>query len=164
MVLDGCTRRRAVSGYVMLKVLVVDDHVAVRARLAEVVAGAFEDVRIGQAGDGDTALRAIQPRAWDLVVLDINLPGLTGLETLALMREISPDLPIIMVSFHSALHYVKRSFSLGASAYVSKVTAADDLVEAIEAVLAGGMYLSRPLADDLCLSLSALEQARPDSR
>jgi DNA-binding NarL/FixJ family response regulator len=99
-----------------------------------------------------------------LVVLDINLPGLTGLETLALMRQDSPDLPVIMVSFHSGLHYVKRSFSLGASAYVSKVTAADDLVEAIEAVLAGGMYLSRPLADDLCLSLSALEQARPDSR
>jgi DNA-binding NarL/FixJ family response regulator len=148
----------------MLKVLVVDDHAAVRARLAEAIEGAFEDVRVGQAGDGDTALQAVQQHAWDLVVLDINLPGLTGLETLALMRDASPDLPIIMVSFHAGLHYVRRSFGLGASGYVSKLTVADDLVDAIEAVLAGGMYLSRPLADELCLSLSTLDQVRPDAR
>jgi DNA-binding NarL/FixJ family response regulator len=144
----------------MLKVLVVDDHAAVRSRLAEIIEGAFDGVHVGQAGDGDKALQAAQQHAWDLVVLDINLPGLTGLETLALMHEESPALPVIMVSFHAGLHYVKRSFGLGASGYVSKLTVAEDLVEAIEAVLAGGLYLSRPLADELCLSLSALTETR----
>jgi DNA-binding NarL/FixJ family response regulator len=148
----------------MLKVLVVDDHVAVRSRLAEVIEGAFEEVRVGQAGDGDAALESAERHTWDLVVLDVSLPGLSGLDTLALMREDNPNLPIIMLSLHTGLHYVRRSFSLGATGYVSKLTVSEDLIEAIEAVLAGGMYLSPPLAEELCLSLAALEQTRPDSR
>jgi DNA-binding NarL/FixJ family response regulator len=137
----------------MLKVLVVDDHTAVRAGLMEIIESAFDDVVLGQAGDGDTALQVARQTSWDVVVLDINLPGLSGLETLALLRHDRPQLPVIIVSFHAGAHYVTRSFKLGAQAYVSKTTVAEDLVLALEAVLAGGLFLSRQLAAELRLNL-----------
>ncbi|MDX2014435.1 MAG: response regulator transcription factor [Myxococcaceae bacterium] len=130
-------------------ILLVDDHVVVRAGLAALLRSAITDVELGEAGDISEALRAIEARDWALIVLDINLPGRSGLELLQGLSTSHPRLPVLVMSGYPERGFAARSLRLGARGYVTKSTAADELVAAVHQVLAGRRYVSRALAEHL---------------
>lgn len=137
----------------MLKVLIADDHAIVRKGLKEILRAASETTTVGEASDGPQALAQVNSESWDVVVLDITMPGQNGLEVLKVLKRDHPKLPVVMLSMHSGYHYVRGSLKAGASGYLNKETAPEELVTAIRTAIAGGIYVSRSLAEGLDLDL-----------
>jgi two-component system invasion response regulator UvrY len=129
----------------MLKVLIADDHAIVRKGLIEILRESPNPAFVGEAADGRQALDKIRAHPWDLVILDITMPGLSGLEVLREIKREQPGLPVVMLSMHTGSQYVQGSLRTGASGYLSKETAPEELLEAIQTVIGGGIYLSRDL-------------------
>jgi DNA-binding NarL/FixJ family response regulator len=138
----------------MLRVLIADDHPVVRRGLKEILHEAFEAALVvGEASTGPEVLQAARADVWDVVVLDITMPGPSGLDILKALKLSRPNVRVLMLSMHSDSHYVLGSLRAGASGYLNKETASDELVQAVEAVLEGKYYVSRDLAEKLKLSL-----------
>ena len=137
----------------MLKVLIADDHAIVRKGLREILREASETTQVGEASNGQEALDKVQTDEWDVVVLDITMPGQNGLEVLKKLKAQYPKLPVLMLSMHSGYHYVMGSLKSGASGYLNKETAPEELIAAIRKAIDGGIYVSRSLADNLDLDL-----------
>ncbi len=137
----------------MLKVLIADDHAIVRKGLKEILREASETTQVGEASNGAEALAQVEAEPWDVVVLDITMPGQNGLEVLKKLKETHPKLPVLMLSMHSGYHYVMGSLKSGASGYLNKETAPEELVTAIRKAIDGGIYVSRSLAENLDLDL-----------
>jgi two-component system invasion response regulator UvrY len=131
----------------MLKILLVDDHAIVRAGVRDIIATAFNDVVISEASRGREALHLAQNERWDAVVLDITMPDLSGVETLKRLKSHKPRLPVLMLSMHSNPAYIQWSLAAGADGYVSKEHAPEELVQALQAVLAGGTYVSGSMSE-----------------
>ena len=129
-----------------MKILLIDDHAIVRVGLKQMLADAFDHVEVVEAGTGQEALTRAQESVWDLVILDINLPDTNGLDVLKKLKAIRHALPVIVLSFHPEEQYAVRALKGGASAYVTKDTAPEELVTAIKAVLAGRQYVTPSLA------------------
>lgn len=133
----------------MIRVLVVDDHPIVRQGVKEILTEAG-DMRVdGEAENSAQAVAAVRDSEWDVVVLDINLPDRNGIETLKLIRELRPALPVVMLSIHAESHIVSRALKGGASGYVTKQGVPDQLVTAVRQVQSGRRYLSPALAEAL---------------
>jgi two-component system invasion response regulator UvrY len=128
-----------------LKILIADDHAIVRKGLKDILREADEPASVAEAGTGLEALQKAQSEAWDVVVLDITLPDINGLEVLRRLKEMKPELPVIMLSMHSSQQYVRNSLKAGASGYLNKESAPDELITALHAVLNGKSYLSQSL-------------------
>jgi two-component system invasion response regulator UvrY len=133
----------------MLKILLVDDHTVVRIGLSRILHEAYPEVVIGEADDGPPAIELAVSHPWDVIVLDISLPTLNGIETLKQLKRLKVTARVLMLSMHAGRPYVLGSFKAGAAGYLSKESAPDELVEAVNTVLAGRTYLSRSLADAL---------------
>jgi two-component system, NarL family, invasion response regulator UvrY len=133
----------------MLRVLIADDHAIVRKGLREILREAAEATTVGEASNGPEALDRVRGAEWDVVVLDITMPGMNGLEVLKQLKQSHPALPVLMLSMHSGQHYVTGSLKAGASGYLNKETAPEELVTAIHTAIAGGTYISRSLAQGL---------------
>lgn len=145
----------------MLKVLIADDHPLIRKGLAQILSGSVYVESVDEAPDGCAALEAARKKRYDVVVLDISLPGKDGMEVLPELKAASPALPVLMLSIQPEEQYAVRAFRLGASGCLNKTSAPEELVEAIRTVARGGKYLS-PKAKDLVLeSLSGDPKARP---
>jgi DNA-binding NarL/FixJ family response regulator len=129
----------------MLRVLIADDHAIVRKGLKEILREASEQTQVGEASNGDEALAQANAEPWDVVVLDITMPGQNGLEVLKQLKRTHPHLPVLMLSMHSGYHYVMGSLKAGASGYLNKETAPEELVAAIHKAIDGGIYVSRSL-------------------
>jgi two-component system, NarL family, invasion response regulator UvrY len=129
-----------------IRVLVIDDHAILRRGVIEIIRDVFPSVIIGEAGNGEQALQKCLSEDWDLVILDITLPILSGFEILRQIRRYKVDLRVIMLSLHSKSAYVSRALELGARGYLGKEAAADELEPAIRSVLEGGTYISREIA------------------
>ena len=137
----------------MLRVLIADDHAIVRKGLKEILREASEQTIVGEASDGAEALARVAAEPWDVVVLDITMPGQNGLEVLKQLKRTHPNLPVLMLSMHSGYHYVMGSLKLGASGYLNKETAPEELVAAIRKAIDGGVYVSRSLSEALELNI-----------
>jgi len=133
----------------VLKVLIADDHAIVRKGLKEILRERPEPIEIGEAGDGQSVLNMVDQDGWDILVLDISMPRLNGLEVLRRIKLKRPDLPVLMLSMHSAAMYIQQSLKLGASGYLSKESAPEELLEAIDAARGGRIYISRALEREL---------------
>ena len=133
----------------MLKVLLVDDHAVVRLGLERILREAFEDVAVAHADDGPPAVELAVAHTWDVIVLDVTLPTLNGIETLKQLRRLKVSSRVLMLSMHAGRPYVLGSLKAGAAGYLSKESAPDELVEAVNTVLAGGTYVSESLAGAL---------------
>ena len=133
----------------MLKILLVDDHAVVRIGLARILQEAYPEVVIGEADDGPPGIELAVSQPWDVIVLDISLPTLNGIETLKQLKRLKVTAKVLMLSMHAGRPYVLGSFKAGAAGYLSKESAPDELVEAVNTVLAGHTYLSRSLAEVL---------------
>lgn len=128
-----------------LRILIADDHAIVRKGLKDILREADEPAIVEEAGTGHDALEKIQNNSWDVVVLDITLPDMNGLEILKRLKEMKPQLPVVMLSMHSSQQYVRNSLKFGASGYLNKESAPDELITALHAVLGGQRYLSQSL-------------------
>ena len=132
-----------------MNILLVDDHAVVRVGLKQLLADAFDDVKITEAGTGHDAIRHVQEAPWDLLILDINLPDTNGLDVLKKVKAIRPALPVVVLSFHPEEQYALRALKGGAAAYVTKDSASHELATAVKTVLAGRQYVTPSLAERL---------------
>ena len=138
----------------MKNVLLADDHPMVRRGLKQMLEDEFPGVQIGEASDAASTIEAANSRAWDLILLDINLPGRSGLEVLEDLRASSPDVPVLVFSIFPEKDYAMRAFKLGASGFVCKQSDSDELLVAVKKVLAGGRYVTPALAETLAAALA----------
>jgi two-component system, NarL family, invasion response regulator UvrY len=132
-----------------LKILLVDDHAIVRVGLKQMLTDAFAQVEVTEVGTGQDALANVQAASWDLIILDINLPDTNGLDVLKKLKTLRSGLPVVVLSFHPEEQYAVRALKSGASAYVTKDTAPEELATAIKTVLAGRQYVTATLAERL---------------
>ena len=145
----------------MINILIADDHAIVREGLKQILADMADMVVTGEAADGQEALRKARTEAWDVLVLDITMPGRTGFDILQALKQEHPDLPVLVLSMHAEEQFAVRALKAGAAGYLTKESAPDELVKAIRQVVAGRKYVSANLAELLALSLdSATDQPR----
>jgi two-component system, NarL family, invasion response regulator UvrY len=144
-----------------MKVLLVDDHPVVIQGVKEILSQMNEIENIGEAGNGAEALSQLNGTAWDVVILDINLPDISGFDLLKQIKRTRPRLPVIMLTLHAEEQFAARSLKAGASGYLTKETAPDELVHAVSRVLQGGKYISPELAHRVALSWEKGHGARP---
>ena len=129
----------------MIRILLVDDHPVVRYGIRQIVVDGLKSVSIGEASDAEHAMANIRADSWDVVVLDVTLPGASGLDVLKEIRREYPDLPVLVLSMHPAAQFARRALAAGASGYLTKDSAPTELVSAIEEIRQGRRYLgARP--------------------
>jgi two-component system, NarL family, invasion response regulator UvrY len=137
----------------MIRLLVADDHAVVRRGLTQIVADT-PDLRVeGEAATAREVLERVAERKWDVVVLDLSLPGGNGLDLLVEVRKQRPDLPVLILTVHSEDQYAVRALRAGAAGYLTKESAPEQLVEAVRKVVKGGRYVSAAVAERLAFRL-----------
>jgi two-component system invasion response regulator UvrY len=137
-----------------MKILIVDDHAVIHQGLKRILDDEFQGATFGEARHSQGALDLVSRERWDLIILDIDLPGRGGLDVLKQMRAEHPKLPVLMFSMHSEEQFAVRALKAGASGYVAKDSASEQLVEAIRKAIRGGRYVSAALAEKLAADLS----------
>lgn len=133
----------------MLKILVADDHAVVRRGLLQILSEEADIAPPGEAHDVASTLDRLRAEPWDLLILDIAMPGGGGLAALQVVRHEFPGLPVLVLSMYSERQYAVRSLKAGAMGYLAKDSAPDELVRAVRKVLNGGKYVSATLAEQL---------------
>lgn len=142
-----------------MKILVADDHIVLRKGLVQILAEAFPEAEFGETGATPETLALLARRRWDLLVLDIFMPGRGGLEVLRETRQQYPRLPVLVLSSAPEEQMAVRVLKAGAGGYLNKRTAPEELVLAVQKLLAGGRYVSRATAERLAVEVA--EKNRP---
>jgi DNA-binding NarL/FixJ family response regulator len=142
----------------MIRVLITDDHPIVRKGLMQIVANEA-DMTVTEAGTGSEALGLIDTEDFNLVLLDLSMPGLSGLEVLSQIRTRRPQLPVLVLSAHAEAEFAVRIIKAGASGYLNKHLAPEELVTAIRRVLTGRKYIGAAVAELIADSLGKDEVA-----
>ena len=137
----------------MIRILIVDDHAILLRGLKEILEREFRDVSIGGAGTAEQALTQLDAENWDLVILDITMPGRSGVDVLRHLKALRPKLPVLVLSMHPEDQYGKRVLKAGASGYMNKESAPEELIKAVRKLLSGGRYVSPTLAETLAVDL-----------
>jgi two-component system, NarL family, invasion response regulator UvrY len=137
----------------VIRIVIADDHPIVRAGLKQILADASDIEVVAEAGDGHEILKLIRKGDVDVVLLDISMPGLMGLDALKQMNAENSKLPVLVLSMHPEEQYAIRVLKAGASGYLTKAAAPEQLIGAIRKVYRGGRYVSDALAEKLALGL-----------
>lgn len=137
----------------MISILVADDHAIVRAGLKQLLSETKDIQVTDEAVTGEEALQKLGDGRFQLLILDISMPGRGGMETLKAVRDQHPRLPVLMLSMHPEEQYAVRALKAGAAGYLAKDSIPEELIAAIRKVLAGGTYVSRELAEKLAFGL-----------
>ncbi len=133
----------------MIRILIIDDHTIVQRGLQQIVAGEPDMVVAGEARTGPEGLALAQAQPWDVVVLDLSMPGRGGLEVLKELKQARPRVPVLILSMYPEEQYAIRALRLGAAGYLTKESAPEELIGAIRKVIRGGRYVSAALAETL---------------
>src|SRR5215471_15780496 len=145
----------------MPRILIADDHELLRRGLKQILADAFPDLQIEEAGDARQALDAAAKANFAVALLDINMPGRSGMDLLQDLKRLYPRLPVVLLTAFPEKDYALRAFKLGACAYVSKQSASSELVAAVRKAMAGGRYITPSLAEALAATLAGESPALP---
>lgn len=137
------------KGKGMIRILIIDDHAIVRRGLRDIVADTPDMEVVVEAANGHEGLRMVRKSEPDVILLDISMPGLSGLETLQQIKAERPNRPVLMLSMFPEEQYAVRALKLGASGYLTKESAPDELIAAIRKVAGGGRYVNTTLAEKL---------------
>ncbi len=138
-----------------IKIIITDDHTIVREGLKQIL-NETQDIKVaGEAANGQELLKILREGHYDIVLLDISMPGLNGLDALKQIKSIKPDLPVLVLSMHPAEQYAVRVLRAGASGYLTKESASDELINAIRKIVTGRKYISQTVAEKLALELNA---------
>lgn len=140
------------------RILVVDDHTIVREGLKRILADAPELRVAGEAASGTEAIKLVREGRWDVMLLDVSLPGANGLEVLRAVKELAPKLPVLVLTMHPEDQYALRMLKAGAAGYLTKEGAPAQLVTAIRKVAAGGKYVSAAVAEKLAWEFERKKQ------
>src|SRR6266704_1753911 len=133
----------------MLNVLIVDDHAVVRRGLKQILEESPDIVVSGEATNSGEVLQQLNARKWDVLVLDITMPGRSGLDILKEVKQLAPKLPVLVLSMHAEEQFANRVLKAGAAGYLPKESAPEELVKAIRKVYSGGRYISPSQAEKL---------------
>jgi DNA-binding NarL/FixJ family response regulator len=144
-----------------LRILIVDDHAIVRDGLKQILTSRLPDAVIGEGRNAQEALDQVSQGTWDVLLLDISMPGLSGLDVLQQIRDLQPTLKILVLTMHPEDQYAVRVLKAGAVGYLTKETASAEVVGAVQTVLCGGKYISSSLAQRLASNLNAPAQKAP---
>jgi DNA-binding NarL/FixJ family response regulator len=142
-------------------ILLADDHAIVRRGLVELLRDAFPSARFGEARSAPEAVAQGRTGEWDLVILDISLPGRSGIDALKDLKAARPTLPVLMLSMHPEEQFAIRALRAGAAGYLTKESAPDELVSAVKKILRGGRYVSASLAERLAAEIGSRSGAAP---
>ncbi|HEX6163441.1 MAG TPA: response regulator [Vicinamibacterales bacterium] len=134
-----------------IRILIVDDHALLRCGLRALLTAEFPGAAFGEACDAATAMTELRKSAWDLALIDIALPGKSGLDLLRDVKSEWPSLPVLVLSGHTEDHVAVRALKSGAKGYISKDSAPEDLVKAVGRIAAGGRYVTDDVAERLAL-------------
>jgi two-component system invasion response regulator UvrY len=138
----------------MIRVLIVDDHAIVRRGLRELLSDEFQGPAFGEAPDARQALEQLRKKEWDIALLDIALPGKSGLDLLKELKAEWPKLPVLVLSAHPEDQFAVRALKAGAGGYMTKECAPEELAKAVRKILAGGRYVSPTLAEALAMGVT----------
>ena len=145
----------------MIKIIIADDHPIVRAGMKQIIGEASDLMVVDEAGDGHKLLSKIRVETFDVVILDITMPHMNGLDVLKQLKIEKPKLPVIVLSIHPEDQYALRVLKAGASGYVTKASAPDELINAIRRVCRGSKYISPSIAEKLAFHLDANFEEMP---
>ena len=148
----------------MIRVLLADDHAIVRTGLREILEGTGDMTVVGEATNGHEALAAAREGDFDVAVLDLSMPGRSGVELIRMIKSERPKLKVLVLSMHSEEQYAVRALRAGASGYLTKESAADELVTAVRRIASGGAYVSPETAERLVLDASAVHAQAPHTQ
>lgn len=138
----------------MIRVLIADDHAVVRRGIREILSE-VEPVQLGEAADAHELVEQLRSQHWDILILDITMPGKSGLELLKELKQERPKLPVLVLTVHPESQYAVRVLRAGAAGYMTKESAPEELVTAVRKIVAGGKYVSGSLAEKLARDLEA---------
>jgi two-component system invasion response regulator UvrY len=147
-----------------MKILITDDHAVVRQGLKQILLEEFPRAEFGEATNAQEAIERVWKENWDVVVLDITMPGRSGLEVLKEIKKSRPKLPVLVLSMHPEDQFAVRILKIGASGYMTKESAPNELVGAVRKVIAGGRYVSPSLAEKMASYLAIDVQTPPHER
>ncbi|HNC82866.1 MAG: response regulator transcription factor [Nitrospira sp.] len=144
----------------MTKILVVDDHAVVRQGVKQILNEQFQGAVIGEARNAEEMIDRIRKFTWDIVVLDVGMPGKSGLDALKELKQVCPKLPVLVLSAYPEDQLARRMLKAGASGYLTKDSAPNELVQALKKILGGGKFVSASMAELLVANLNE-EAGRP---
>lgn len=147
-----------------MKILLTDDHAVVRQGLKLILADHFKKAVFGQARNATEALMRLTKENWDVMVLDITMPGRSGLDILQDVKRLRPRLPVLVLSMHPEDQFAVRMLKAGAAGYLTKESADEELVGAIKKVVGGGRYISASLAERMASYLTIDVHKAPHER
>ena len=137
----------------MLKILIADDHAIVRKGLRQILLEEYPSAVIGEVADAESLLAEIIKDEWNIVITDMNMPGRSGLDALTQIKQIAPQLPVLIMSMYPEDQYALRVLKAGASGYLGKDNIHDDIIRAIQAVQLGKKFITATVAEKLADSL-----------
>lgn len=145
----------------MIRIIIADDHAAIRRGVKDILADEA-DMEIGaEASTAQELLDLVRKQAWDAVVLDISLPGRSGLEVLSELKQERPSLPVLVHTMHSEDQFAVRALRAGAAGYLTKDSPPAELVKALRKIVAGGKYVGQSLAEKLAVNVDANSDRAP---
>lgn len=145
----------------MLRILVADDHSIVRKGIIQILKEDMPSAEIEEVSNTDALLEKALAQHWDLVICDISMPGRSGLDSLHQVKQSKPDLPFLIVSMHPEEQYAIRVLKAGASGYLNKETASDELAKAVHRILSGRKYITEKVADAMATNLNRDDKRLP---
>jgi two-component system invasion response regulator UvrY len=144
-----------------MQILIADDHAVVRKGLAQILLDGFPGARIEEVDNSEDLIRTAMKGGWNVIISDLSMPGRSGLDALHQLKELFPKLPVLIMSMHSEDQYAIRVLKAGASGYLSKDTAPDELVKAVRTVLLGKRYITASTAERLANSIAKDQEKLP---
>ncbi len=147
-----------------MKILLTDDHALMRQGLRLILERDFPGTIFGEAGNAEESLRSVAQENWDMVILDIAMPGRSGIEVLREIKLSHPRLPVLVLSMYPEDQFAVRLLKSGAAGYLTKTSAGDQLAEAVRKVMAGGRFISPRLAEELAAHLDTDMKHAPHER
>lgn len=145
----------------MIRLVIADDHAIVREGLKRIVGAAAEMDVVGEAADGTQVMQAVREKEFDVLVLDLSMPGRSGMELIKWVKAEKPKLRILVLSMHQELQYAVRAIKSGASGYLTKESAPEQLEQAIRKVAGGGAFVTAEVAEQLALGAMPGSHANP---
>jgi len=137
----------------MLRILIADDHTVVRRGLKQILLDEFPSAVIDEAADADFLLKKVFKEEWDVIISDLSMPGRSGMDALQQIKLHNPKLPVLILSVHSEEHYAVRVLKAGASGYLNKESAPEELIQAVRRLLMGKKYITPTIAEHLASGL-----------
>ena len=139
----------------MIRILIADDHAVVRKGLKQIIIDEFPSATIIEVSDVESLIMQVIKENWDVIICDISMPGRSGVDALEQVKQIKPEIPVLMMSMHHEDQYALRVLKAGASGYLNKSSVHDELIKAIHTVRIGRKYITPSIAEKLAGALNA---------